>query len=282
MRRLPRPVRAHASARTGRRRRARAFFSLRALVILPAALAMLTAEPATAYTPLPWDTPGEKDSPLVLDRRPVRTYVPRGSRQLFATAGVTFDWMVRPGGGLGREFGPGQGVSVEIPATLPGWAVYALLDPSSIFQTLTDEAWRSGFRGDGLRTSPIIDEIGFVFVYSESTHDALLAGGEATFSRYGLGVRLGGPGPAGRTVRGTIAAGWAWSQIEFESRPDLEGTGPYLGAGIELRSRRGAMGNTVVGLRLDARFDWPRGLDGAGGRLSGRTLTTGVGVVFLW
>ncbi len=274
MRRFPRPVRARSRARTS--------FGPSALIILPAALAMLTAETASAYSPLPWDTPGERDSPLVFEQRPVRTRVPRGRRQLFATAGVTFDWMVRPGGDLAGELSSGQGVSLEIPATLPGWAIYAIADPNSIFQTLTEEAWRSGHRGDGLRTSPVIDEIGFVFIYSKSTHDDLVAGGEATFNRYGLGVRLGGPGPAGRIVRGTISAGWAWDQINFESRPDREATGPYLGAGLELRTRTGAMGNTVVGLRLDARWNWPSGLDGVGGRFSGKTLTTGVGVVFLW
>jgi hypothetical protein len=176
----------------------------------------------------------------------------------------------------------GEGVSLEIPATLPGWAVYALLDPTSILQTFSDEAWRSGYRGDGLRTSPIIDELGFVFTYSTSTHDDLLFGGEAIYTRYGLGIRLGGPAPASRTVRGTLLAGWAWDEIEYESRPDRNGTGPYLGAGLEIRSRSGAMGNTVVGLRLDARWDWPSGLDGEGGRFSGRTLTTGVGIVLLW
>jgi len=254
-----------------------------ALVILPAALAILLPEPAAAYAPLPWDTPEERAPSTVLDRRPsMRTRAPRGSRRLFATAGATFDWMVRPGGDLGRDLDEGRGVTVEIPATLPGWALYALLDPSAIFQTLSEEAWRSGYRGDGLRTSPVVDELGFVFAYSKSTHDEILAGGEATFSRYGLGVRLGGPSPADRAFRGTVSAGWAWSEIDFESSPDREATGPYLGAGLELRTRPGAMGNTVVGLRLDARWDWPRGLDGAGGRFSGRTFTAGAGVVFLW
>ncbi|MHC5054848.1 MAG: hypothetical protein ACYTKD_09040 [Planctomycetota bacterium] len=268
---IPRRVRA--------RGRGRAALGLAATV---AALVALSVKTAAAYTPLPWDTPEDRPSPLVLDRRPARAHVPRGSRRLFATAGVSFDWMVRAGGDLGRDLDEGRGVSVEIPATLPGWAVYALLDPSAIFQTLSDEAWRSGFRGEGLRTSPVVDELGFVFVYSRSTHDDILTGDEATFSRYGLGVRLGGPGPADRSLRATVSAGWAWDQIEFESRPDREATGPYLGAGLELRTRPGAMGNTVVGLRLDARWDWPRGLDGVGGRFSGQTFTAGAGVVLLW
>jgi len=271
-----RPPAAPGRSRCPRRLRAGA------LVALPAALVILLSETAAGYAPLPWDTPEEREPSPVLDRRPTRTRAPRGSRRLFATAGATFDWTVRPRGDLGRDLDDGQGVTVEIPATLPGWALYALLDPSAIFQTLSDEAWRSGYRGDGLRTSPVVDELGFVFVYSKSTHDDLVVPGEATLSRYGLGVRLGGPSPADRTFRGTVSAGWTWNEIDFESRPGHEATGPYLGAGLELRTRPGTMGNTVVGLRLDARWDWPRGLDGAGGRFSGRTFTAGAGVVLLW
>jgi len=262
------------------------------LVSLPAsvaafvALTTIPARTAAAYSSLPWDAPQERAPVLPsLDRRPARParpVAPRGPRQLFATAGATFDWMVRPGGNLAREIAEGAGVTLEIPATLPGWVAYAIVDPSAISQTFSEEAWRSGFRGEGLRTSPVADELGFVFVYSRSTHDDLVAGGDCILSRYGLGVRLGGPAPADRSVRGTVSVGWAWDQVQFDSRPDREATGPYLGAGLELRTRPGAMGGTVVGLRLDARLDWLRGLDGAGGRFSGGVFTAGAGVVFLW
>ncbi len=257
--------------------------ALKCLLLTVITFVAIPASRAAAYSSLPWDAPRESDPTLPdLDRRPTRPVAPRGSRQLFATAGAAFDWTVRPGGGLGRELAEGSGVTLEIPATLPGWVVYAVVDPSAILQTLTEEAWRSGFRGEGLRTSPVVDELGFVFVYSRSTHDDLVAGGDCVLSRYGLGVRLGGPAPAGRILRGTVSAGWAWDQFEFDSRPDREATGPYLGAGLELRTRPGMMGRTVVGLRLDARWDWPRGLDGAGGSFSGELFTAGAGIVFLW
>ncbi len=268
-------------ARPGRTRgRGCARVCLRALFAM--LFTMLFTGTAAAYSPLPWDSPLRSDTPSIPEQRPRSPIVPRGGRRLFATAGATFDWTVRPGGDLGRELAEGQGLSLEIPATLPGWALYALIDPSSIMQTFSEEAWRSGFRGDGLRTSPVIDEIGFVFVYSQSTHEDLLTGGDAEFNRYGLGVRMGGPGPAERSLRGTLSAGWAWDEIDFATRADLEATGPYLGAGLELRTRPGAMGNTVIGLRLDARWDWPRGVDGTGGRFSGRTFTAGAGLVLLW
>ena len=236
---------------------------------------------AGAYTPLPYDTSSGGTSLPTRRSAPWSPAAGSGVRRLFGSAGATFDWTVRPEGAWAGLLGDGQGLTAEIPATLPGWVLYALLDPSAIFQTLSEQAWRSGYRGEGLRTSPAFDELGFVFLFSKSTHTDLVTGGEAALSRYGLGVRLGGPGGSDR-FRWTTSAGWAWDRIDFDSRPGIEATGPYLGTGVEFRSPPGSFGNSAIGLQLNARWDWPEGLDGAGGRLSGRIFTAGAGVVFLW
>ena len=111
------------------------FGALKCLLLSVITFVAILAPRAAAYSSLPWDAPQERDPTLpALDRRHARPVAPRGRRQLFATAGATFDWTVRPGGGLADEIGEGSGLTLEIPATLPGWAVYAIADPSAILR----------------------------------------------------------------------------------------------------------------------------------------------------
>ena len=241
--------------------------------------AVLVTAGASAYQPLPWDAPSREPVRPVHGRRPSRAR--EGPRSLFGTAGVSFDWTVRFAGGI-EGLADGRGATLEIPATLPAWLVYAVFDPMAVFAPLSEEAWMSGFRGEGLGTSPVLDEVAFVFLLSQSTHDDLRAGGEVTCTRYGLGVKLAGPGPADRRVRGTLSAGWAWGDIDFDRRPDLDGTGPYIGLGVEARAAPPDRGGSVIGFRAGARWEWLRGVDGSGDRFVGRTFTAGAGVVFYW
>ena len=242
-----------------------------------ACVALVLAAGASAYQPLPWDSPS-RDRPTRsrrVDRRP------SGPRGMFGSAGVSFDWLVRPGDGF-SGLADGPGVTLEIPATLPAWLLYAMFDPTAVLVSLTEEAWMSGIRGESLGTSPVFDEIAFVFLLSYSTHDDVEFGGDATCLRYGLGVKLTGPGPADRRLRATLSGGWAWGEFDFDMRTDLDGTGPYLGVGLEARGTSSQRGAAVMGFRADVRWEWLRGVDGSGGSFSTKTFTAGAGVVFYW
>ncbi|MHC4506406.1 MAG: hypothetical protein ACYTFI_24185 [Planctomycetota bacterium] len=244
-----------------------------------ACVVLVLAAGASAYQPLPWDSPSGDRARTTrtrgIDRRPA------GPRGLFGTAGVSFDWSVRPGDGV-SGLADGVGGTLEIPATLPAWAIYAMFDPTAVLVSLTEEAWMSGVRGEGLGTAPVFDEIAFVFLLSYSTHDDVEFGGNAICTRYGLGVKLTGPGPASNPLRATLSGGWAWGDFDFDMRGGLDGTGPYLGVGIEARGTSGQRGEAVMGLRADVRWEWLRGVDGSGGDFSTRTFTAGAGVAFYW
>lgn len=240
---------------------------------------LVLAAGAWAYQPLPWDSPTGESTPATRTRRGDRR--PAGPRGLFGSGGVSLDWSVRLGDGL-SGLADGLGGTLEIPATLPAWLVYAMFDPTAVLVSLTEEAWMSGVRGEGLGTAPVFDEIAFVFLLSQSTHDDVAFGGDATCLRYGLGVKLTGPGPADRRVRTTLSGGWAWGEFHFDMRTDLDGTGPYLGVGLEARGTSAQRGGAVMAFRTDARWEWLRGVDGSGGTFSTRTFTAGAGVVFYW
>jgi hypothetical protein len=200
---------------------------------------------------------------------------------MFGSAGVSFDWSVRLGDGFSGVTG-GRGATLTLPAMLPAWLLVAVLDPAVALTNLADEPWMSGVRGEGLGGAPVLDELAFVFLVSYSTHDDVESGGDVTCTRYGLGVKLTGPGPTDRRLRAALLAGWAWSDLEFDMRTNLEGTGPYVGVGLELRATPVGRGSAVMGFRADVRWEWLSGVDGSGDSFSTTTFTAGAGVVFYW
>jgi hypothetical protein len=259
-------------------------------LLVASALILLGAGQARAYQPLPWDVPspglgpGPVDAPV--PRREGPSYQTAGSRSLFGTAGALFDYNVHFDGHI-PGIADGRGYTFDIPATLPGWLLYALVvNPMSVFSALTPEAWTSGYRGRGLRTSPVFDEVDFELLYSKSTHDDVSYGGELDYTRVGVGVHLSGPMPS-EQFRGSLVAGWTWHDLDFERRDDHAATGLYLGLGIEARfasgdSSRSKGRDSMTSVQLGLRWDFVRGLDGAGDDFDATVLTAGAGVSFYW
>jgi hypothetical protein len=260
-----------------------------ALLVL-AGVALLGAGEARAYQPLPWDAApglGPVYSPSPRGER--SPYGTGGSRELFGTGGAMFDYNVHFDGHI-SGIADGRGYTFEIPATLPGWLVYALVvNPMSVFSTLTPEAWTSGYRGSGLRTSPLFDEIDFELLYSVSSHDDRAFGGELDYTRVGLGVRVSGPAPPERLIRTSLVTGWTWHSLDFDRRDDRTATGVYLGLGFEARFAGGSGGSSrtkgrdsMTSVRLGVRCDFVRGLDGAGDDFDATVFTAGAGFSFYW
>ena len=253
------------------------------------ALTLCLAADAAAYQPFPWDEPpGPVEAPPARRAGSPRTpgrgeEVPLGERGPAGSACLVYDWSVRPAGDIGG-IGEGSGATVAVPAALPAWLIYGIfVDPGAIFGGITPDAMASGVRGEGLRTSPIIDELTVEVAYSKSTHDDELAGGRVGYERYSLGVRASGPGPADRAFRATATVGWAWHGLDFDSRADLDGTGPYVALGVVLSApAERSDGGRRYGLALEFRQDWFEGLDGLGGEFHEATATASAGAVVRW
>ena len=261
-----------------------------AALLMSLALLLLGTGEACAYQPLPWDTasPGHGPVGAPAPRGGRSLYETGGSRELFGTAGAMFDYNVHFDGHI-SGIADGQGYTFDIPATLPGWLLYALVvNPMSVFSTLTPEAWTSGYRGRGLRTSPLFDEIDFEVLYSRSSHDDLTYGGELDYTRVGLGVRVSGPLPS-EQFRTSLVTGCTWHDLDFDRRDDRAATGAYLGLGFEARFASGSGGSSrlkgrdsMTSAQLGLRWDFVRGLDGADDDFDATVLTAGAGVSFYW
>jgi len=253
-------------------------------VMAAAATVVLAATECRAYDPLPWDrlegdTIAEPEITPAPRRRSRRRH--RGGRvDMFGSVGAAFDWTGHLAGDV-QGTGGGAGYSLTIPATLPGWLVYSIIDARAVFATMTAEAWTSGFHGGGLGTAPVIDEVSFDFIYSVGSHEDLVSGGDLTLTRYGIGIHATGPGPEERRIRGGLSVGWCWHDFDFDNRADMTASGPYVGAGFEFRFEIPSSEN-VMGVRLDARWDLVHGLDGSGGAFDAELFTSSVGFRFMW
>lgn len=200
---------------------------------------------------------------------------------MFGTFGMSYDWMARLDGDL-NGVGDGAGYSIAIPATLPAWIVYGLLaDPLALFAPASSETWTSGFRGSGLRTAPVIDEVAFDFIYSVSSHDDEQNDSALSLTRYALGARTTGPGPSDRSLRASLSLGYCWHELNFDDRDNLHASGLYSILGMEYRFQGQGRGSTV-GVRLDARWDWARGADGTGGMFTNDMFTASTGIQLIW
>ena len=264
-----------------------------------ALLVLLFAAAAAAYQPLPWDIPFGGEPGRDYQRWPARTGRPRGyddlsgpttgPRELFGTFGALFDYNVSFDGHI-PGISDGRGFTLEIPATLPAWLVYTLImNPMAVLSALSPEAWTSGLRGEGLRSSPVFDEIDFELLYSRSTHDDEIYGGGLDYTRVGLGVRLSGPAPPDRVLRASLALGWTWHALDFDRRDNYTGAGLYVGLGLETRFAREADsrsrsrgGDSMISLRLSARWDFVRGPDNVGDDFDATLFTAGAGISFYW
>lgn len=260
---------------------------------------LLLAAAAGAYQPLPWDVLVGEETGQGYVRLPPRMGRARGygdisgptagPRELFGTAGAFFDYHVALDGHI-PGVSDGRGYTIEIPATLPAWFVYALIaNPMAVLSTLSPEAWTSGLRGEGLRSSPVFDEINFELLYSRSSHDDEIYGGGLDYTRVGLGVRLSGPAPADRLLRGSLTLGWTWHALNFDRRDDYIAAGLYVGLGLETRfvkesDRRSRYGgdDSMVSVHLSARWDFVRGPDNVGDDFDVTLFTAGAGISFYW
>lgn len=230
---------------------------------------------ASAYQPLPWDEP---EGPSHLYGISPRSDVGRrlGRVRYFGSAGLYFDWHVRLEGDIGG-ISDGAGFSLEIPATLPAWLLYGLLvDPVAVFAPLAAETWSSGLAGEGLRTSPLLDEVSFDFFWSRSSHQTESLG-DLEYNRYALGLRVGGPAGA-NWVRAGLSVGCAWHDLNFDAGGRKTLFGPYAALGLDLRP----FAEAGLSIRFQARWDWASGLDDTGGVLRERAFAAGAGVVFSW
>ncbi len=262
---------------------------------------LLLAAAAGAYEPLPWDVPVGEETAQGYMRLPARMERPRGydglpgptagPRELFGTTGVFFDYSVAFDGHI-PGISDGRGYTLEIPATLPAWFIYALIaNPMAVFSAFSPESWTSGLRREGLRSSPVFDELDFELLYSRSSHDDETNGGGLDYTRVGLGVRLSGPAPADRILRPSLTLGWMWHDLDFNRRDDYAAVGPYVGLGLETRfvretdSRSRRSGNdSMISVRLSARWDFVRGPDSAnlGHDFDATLFTAGAGISFYW
>jgi hypothetical protein len=250
------------------------------LACLAAVATAFGALPAEAYDPVPWDLGESASRPEHVTRSP-RVTSRSGPILMFGTFGASFDWNTEVGGDV-PGVGAGRGYSISVPATLPGWIVYGLaVDPMAVFTPLASDAWTSGFCGDGLGTYPVIDEVAFEFVYSASSHDDLLYGGDLALTRYALGMRMTGPGPTERRLRGSMLLGWSWHDFDFDARPAIQASGPYGGIGVEFRFP-GRTPGSALGVRIDARWDFCVGTDGSGAAVPDQVFSTSAGMQFYW